>query len=108
MLIVNHAADETTVLPHRSIHGKTETLYPEAQTLVEIRAWNDRHTRLHVHRVLLCRTDRSVTWSSIRHRENVGSRRARHPEVWCRLTERAYARRADADDKQETAIVDAA
>jgi len=42
MLIVNHAADETTVLPHRSVHAKTETLYPEAQTLVEIRARDDR------------------------------------------------------------------
>ena len=51
--IVNHAADEATVLPHRSVHGKTETLHPEAQTLLEIRAWDDRHTRHHVHRRLL-------------------------------------------------------
>src|SRR6266513_378947 len=53
VLIVNHAADEATVLPHRSVHGKTETLHPEAQTLLEIRAWDDRHTRHHVHRRLL-------------------------------------------------------
>src|SRR5207247_10156508 len=52
--IVNHTSHQSTVLLHRSLHGKSDTLYPETQPLLEIGACDNRHTGLHVHRLLLC------------------------------------------------------
>src|SRR5438105_15017658 len=49
VLIVHHTADQAAVLAHRSVHRKSETLDPEAQTLLEIRARDNRHTGFHVH-----------------------------------------------------------
>jgi hypothetical protein len=41
---VNHATDKTTLVMHGPIHGKSETIYPESQTSLEVRAWHDGNT----------------------------------------------------------------
>jgi hypothetical protein len=42
-LVMNHASDEATVLPHGTINGQPKPIHPEAQTLLQIGAgydWN--------------------------------------------------------------------
>ena len=52
MLIVNHAADESVVLPHRAVHRETKAFHPETQAPFEVRTWNDWNARFQQHSLL--------------------------------------------------------
>src|SRR5262249_31804953 len=48
-LVMNHTSDESTVLPHGTIHGQSKPVHPEAQTLLQIGAGYDRNARVNEH-----------------------------------------------------------
>src|SRR5262249_58256715 len=48
-LVMNHASDEATVLPHGTIHGQPQPVHPEAQTLLQIGAGYDRNAGVNEH-----------------------------------------------------------
>src|SRR5207302_797297 len=48
-LVMNHAPDEATILPHGTIHGEPKPVHPEVQTLLQIGAGYDRNARFNDH-----------------------------------------------------------
>jgi hypothetical protein len=48
-LVINHASDEATILPHGTIHGQPKPIHPEVETLLQVGTWYHRNTRINGH-----------------------------------------------------------
>jgi hypothetical protein len=48
-LVMNHASDETAILPHGAIHGQPKPIHPEAQALLQIGTWYDWNAGVNEH-----------------------------------------------------------
>src|SRR5207237_10193842 len=48
-LVMNHASDESTILPHGTIHGQPNPVHPDAQTLPQTGAGYDWNARFNQH-----------------------------------------------------------
>ena len=60
-LVMNHASDEPTVLPHGTIHREPEPVHPEAQALLQIGTGYDRNAGINEHLRLLV-AKRTIRW----------------------------------------------